>query len=135
MMEIITFEIPGEPVAKGRPRFGQGRTYTPEKTRQYEAKVKHEAMKHAPENPLSGPLEVRLVFYRPMLSRFSRKKQKEAEDGLLRPTTRPDADNLAKSILDPMNGIIFEDDSQVVTLIAEKYYSTEPRVFVEIIQP
>ena len=35
-------------------------------------------------------------------------------------TSKPDADNVAKSTLDAANGVVFEDDSQVVRLIVEK---------------
>ncbi len=32
-----------------------------------------------------------------------------------------DVDNLAKAVLDSMNGLIFDDDSQVTSLISKKY--------------
>lgn len=137
-MEILSFEIPGVPVAQGRPRFstrgGFMKAYDPEKSRRYKQHVQNVAKKYAPEEPLSGPLEVRLVFYRPMLKSFSKKREQEARDGLYRPTTRPDIDNHIKSVLDGLNGLVFKDDAQIITLIAEKYYSDEPRVYVEILE-
>ncbi|MEO5302936.1 RusA family crossover junction endodeoxyribonuclease [Enterococcus cecorum] len=66
------------------------------------------------------------------LKSFSKKKQEEAEQGKLRPKTKPDADNYAKGILDAMKGIIWQDDGQVTDLIARKYYSERPRVEVAI---
>ena len=40
---MLTFEIPGDPVAKARPRAamvaGRARLYTPAKTEKYEARV------------------------------------------------------------------------------------------------
>lgn len=135
-MQIITFEVPGDAVAKARPRFNgkTKRTYTPAKTKHYETHVKTVAMQHAPKEPLTGPLEAKLIFYRPMLKSFSKKRQQEAEDGFYRPITKADLDNLCKSVLDAMNGIVFKDDAQIVTLISEKYYSHEPRVYVEIVE-
>ena len=38
-MDRVAFTIPGEPIGKGRPRFGNGRTYTPARTRAYEAAI------------------------------------------------------------------------------------------------
>ena len=38
-MTPIRFTVPGLPRPKERPRFGQGRAYTPEKTRKYEEEV------------------------------------------------------------------------------------------------
>ena len=61
---------------------------------------------------------------------FSRKKRGDALDGILKPTTRPDADNYAKAALDGCNGILFRDDSQVADLIVRKRYSVEPRLVI-----
>ena len=37
-------------------------------------------------------------------------------------TSKPDADNYAKLILDALNGVLWRDDAQVVRLFAEKVY-------------
>jgi Holliday junction resolvase RusA-like endonuclease len=36
--------------------------------------------------------------------------------------TKPDVDNLAKAILDALNGVAYEDDSQVYSLEVQKWY-------------
>jgi Holliday junction resolvase RusA-like endonuclease len=43
---------------------------------------------------------------------------------------KPDLDNLAKIILDSLNGIAFDDDRQVVRLEVSKFYSDRPRAEV-----
>lgn len=48
------------------------------------------------------------------------------------PTIKPDTDNIAKSILDSLNGIAYKDDKQIVSLKVDKYYSEIPSVSVEI---
>ncbi len=53
-------------------------------------------------------------------------------DGHIRPTKTPDADNIAKSVLDALNKVAYKDDSCVVDLIVEKWYSENPRVEVYI---
>ena len=35
---------------------------------------------------------------------------------------RPDVDNLLKSVLDGLNGIVYNDDSQIVRIEADKAY-------------
>ena len=47
-------------------------------------------------------------------------------------TIKPDADNIAKCILDPLNGVAFVDDNHVCRLVIEKRYGTTPQVNVEI---
>lgn len=44
------------------------------------------------------------------------------------PTVKPDADNIAKSILDSLNNIAFTDDSHVIELSVRKLYGTFPHV-------
>lgn len=48
--------------------------------------------------------------------------------GSHRPVVKPDTDNYIKSTLDGLNGILWEDDNQIVDLVAHKYYSDNPRV-------
>jgi len=48
------------------------------------------------------------------------------------PAKRPDHDNIVKLYMDAMNGLVLEDDSQIVSLYADKRYSTEEGVTVEI---
>ena len=50
----------------------------------------------------------------------------------IKPTKKPDADNIAKAVCDALNGIAYKDDSQVVDLTVRKYYSKFPRVQVFI---
>ena len=48
------------------------------------------------------------------------------------PMPRGDVDNFSKSILDAMNGILFEDDTQIEELIVKKRYATDNVVFIKI---
>ena len=50
----------------------------------------------------------------------------------IKPTKKPDADNIAKAVCDALNGIACKDDSQVVDLTVRKHYSKFPRVQVFI---
>ena len=134
----ILIEIPGEPVAKGRPRFGRlangaPTTYTPAKTEKYENLIKiaaQNAMKGA--IPLDQPLRVVVTAYMAMPQGFSRKKRYQGEYGDLKPTKRPDADNFLKAALDGMNGIIYRDDALVTDATIGKRYSEHPRMVIEV---
>ncbi|CZR99694.1 Endodeoxyribonuclease RusA [Clostridioides difficile] len=51
-------------------------------------------------------------------------------EGLIRPSKKPDLDNIIKSVADSLNGIAYKDDSQIVEVVSKKYYSDKPRVEV-----
>lgn len=133
---MIKFTVYGEPVAQGRPRAstvnGHVRMYDPKKSRDYKHYVRLAASQHKPKELLTGPLKMKVKVFRPTLKSFSKKKKKQAEEGTLRPTTKPDVDNYVKAIKDALNSVIWKDDSQVVDLQVSKFYSENPRIEVEI---
>ena len=109
-----------EPVAKGRPRMTRkGHVYTPEKTRTFEKNAKLLAKKQFWQQPLQGPIAVDLLFY------FKAPKKPKHATYVV---TRPDLDNLSKSICDAMNGLCWVDDSQIVDLRVRKLYGEFPKV-------
>ena len=123
----IMITIPGPPVAKGRPRMTrQGRAYTPAKTRAAEGYMRHAISAQAGQPLLTGPLSVSVLAMLPIPASWPKHKRADAAAGVLRPTGKPDADNLAKSICDAANGLLWADDGQIVTLTASKTYSEKP---------
>ncbi|KIN37582.1 hypothetical protein B4070_2540 [Bacillus subtilis] len=70
--------------------------------------------------------------YKSTLKSFSKKKVAEAEQGLLRPSKKPDVDNYIKGIKDGLNKVIWHDDSQIVDLHVSKYYSQNPRIEIQV---
>lgn len=130
----LEFKVPGEPVGKGRPRFvrATGRTYTPEKTERYENLVKLAFIKEYPDAvPLEGPLAVTMIANFSIPKSWSKKKQALAIAGVLRPTKKPDTDNIAK-IKDALNGIAWVDDAQVVEESISKNYTEVPNLTIII---
>jgi Holliday junction resolvase RusA-like endonuclease len=127
---MIKLTIPGQPCAKGRPRLGKFGTYTPEKTVNYETLVKELYIIGNYGKQLEGALQITVSAF------FKIPKSKENafknSCGEIRPTTRPDWDNIGKIISDALNGLAYCDDSQIVRAIVNKYYSDIPRVEVEI---
>lgn len=134
---MITFTIPGEPVAKGRPRAttvgGHARMYTPAKTAAYEQLVAvyaAAAMKKAPL--LEHPVRLHLGIYCKVPGSWSKKRRADALAGIERPAKKPDIDNIVKALADGMNGIVYVDDSQIVELACSKWYALEPYVSVNV---
>lgn len=128
--------IDGKPEPQLRPRatrMGNSiRLYDPKKTADYKKYVKASAQAQWTQEPFTGPLEVDIRIYRQIPKSTSKKRRQAKNDGLIRPIVKPDIDNYTKMILDGLNGITWQDDSQVVMLSANKYYSDDPRVEIEI---
>ena len=114
----MTFSLEIEPLPQCRPRFSRGRVFEPARITAYKRSVAaaaRTAMAGAP--PLAGAVEVKI--------RFSRK---------FAATSRRfgDLDNLAKSAMDALNGVIWLDDAQIVKLELEKFKSPTPLLEVHV---
>lgn len=125
--------IPGEPVAKGRPKFttigGFARAYTPKKTERYEDTVKYFARREWKTEPLRDvAITARIVAYRSIPTSLSKAKRAAAIAGTLHPISRPDHDNYSKIVCDALNGIVFADDAAITECHTFKRYSEQPRM-------
>jgi Holliday junction resolvase RusA-like endonuclease len=132
-MIALTVVIPGIARGKGRPRFGNGRAYTDKATGNAEAFIRlcaAQAMQGAA--PLQGALEVRMAVTVGVPASWPRKRRQEALEGVLRPTGRPDWDNVAKLASDALNGIVWLDDAQVVQATVSKHYGEAPSTVIEV---
>lgn len=132
--DVVKFTVPGNPVGKARPRMTRsGHAYTPDKTVSYENLVKMCFIeKYTDWVPVSGEAILRLNAYYPIPKSASKKKKIDMVIGEIRPTKKPDLDNVMKAIADALNGIAYVDDSQIVTAEVRKYYDDTPRVEVVI---
>lgn len=129
----MRFEVLGKPYGKGRPRFMRnGHTYTPSETTNYENLVKLSFQQQTDRTKFDGEVSARIIAVYPIPKSASKKKQAEMLTGDIRPTVKPDCDNIAKTILDALNNIAFADDSQVVELFVKKMYGEEPKTIVEL---
>lgn len=142
MINVVSFVVPGEPQGKGRARVGKvgghARMFTPAKTVAYEgliAMAAQQAMRGGA--PLEGPLALSVEAVATIPASWSKKRRSEALAGLLRPTTKPDIDNIVKAVGDGANGVAWGDDRQIVQLTALKRYGERPelRVIVARIEP
>ena len=137
MTFMVMYTVYGEPVGKGRPRFARrGKfvsTYTPQKTKSYEDEIRMmaKAAKGASEF-LQTPIAVAIYIRVGIPTSFSKQKRKDALAGIIRPTKKPDLDNIAKCFLDAMNDIVYLDDKQVVSLHVTKVYAEVPAVEVMV---
>lgn len=131
---FLGFSIDMEPVGKGRPRYTRaGHAYTPKKTRAAELTIATAARAFMKDRkPFPGPVSVRLTAVFPVPKSWSKRKREDAGAGLIAPTVKPDADNLAKLVLDALNGIVFQDDKQVVDISLTKRYDAAPALLIRV---
>jgi Holliday junction resolvase RusA-like endonuclease len=144
MQTEILIIIPGEPTAKGRPKYsarnGFAMAYTPARTVLTESTIAlfaSQAMAGRP--PLSSAITIEITAYRAKgmpgkaTARPGSKARAEydaAQAGKLCPVTKPDVDNYAKAVCDALNGVVFLDDAQITDLIVRKRYSSSPRLSI-----
>lgn len=146
-LQEIRFIIPGEPFGKERPkvtfrsivdengsekRFSKA--YTPPKTKNYE-----EMARFCCQNVAKGrrfrdddKLSICIDAYFSIPKSASKAKRKEMLANILRPTKKPDWDNIGKAICDSLNELAYHDDKQIVEARVRKFYAEEARVEVTI---
>lgn len=144
-LKYVQFSVDGKPFGKERPKFArQGnfvKTYTPQNTLLHEEEVAIMYAKVAKGQRFAKgkPLDIEIIAYYPIPKSTSKKKRKEMLEHRLRPTVKPDLDNVAKLIYDALNGVAWYDDNAIVDARVQKFdarvqkfYSDEPRVEVSI---
>ncbi len=131
---MVTFTIPGAPISKARPRFyRRGKfvgTYNSQETE--EGKAMLFLREQWRREPTIQPIILEATFFMPIPKGTSKKKTIQMIEGEIKHIKRPDCDNLLKFLKDCCNGIVWNDDSQVYKVIAEKRYSENPRTCIGV---
>ena len=105
------------------------------KTKSWQATVKAEAKKHAPEKPFVGAVALELLFQMPRpkshfgTGKNSNLRKTSAPDY---PTGKPDVLKLTRAVEDAMTGIIYVDDAQIIFEEIKKKYSSGSFAGVEV---
>lgn len=131
-MSDIMIVIPGKPCAWQRARSnGKVRFDSPEQARNKLtiSQIGAEAMRG--RAPLEGPIEVIVAAF--WLYPKSMTKKRRGTYGAHFFTSRPDADNIMKLIGDALNGIVWRDDAQIVTVQVSKRYAITQQTVIRVI--
>lgn len=133
----LKIEVPGEAIAKQRPRAtvigGHAKIYTPKETINYESYIKYIFSQKYPNFvPLESPISMAIHIFKTIPSSQSEKRKELMRKQEIKPTTKPDIDNVAKLISDALNKLAYKDDNQIIELYVKKYYSDYPEVVIEI---
>ena len=134
------FVIPGEPQGKARARTCKnGITFTPEKTVLYENLIKTCYAEQCagaffstlPNSELKQPLHMEITAHFGIPKSYAKGRRLAAEHNIIRPTKKPDADNIAKVVCDVLNGVAYIDDTQIIDIRIRKAFGN-PHVTVTI---
>lgn len=123
--------VPTKPYPAPRPRFDSRsrRAYSPKEYEQVKQAIGLLARSKI-KKPLEDAVRVELEFSYTAPKSWSKAKKDET----IYKTSRPDLDNLAKTVLDALNGIAFVDDSQVVELELSKVYASIEGIHIRVVE-
>ena len=134
-MNKVKFTVWGEPKGKGRPRFAKiGRAFTPKQTVNYETLIRIEYGLQTKGFRFSDDAMLGMIIlaYYPISKSGSKKLREKKRNNVIRPTIKPDMDNIVKIVADALNKIAYYDDTQIVDCQVSKFFSDNPRIEVEI---
>ena len=134
----MNFIVEGKPQGKARARTfydkraGKMRSITPEQTRSYEDLIRWSYRAAGGEYYADKTLQVDIQAFYPIPQSYSKAKKNDALNANLRPTTKPDCDNIIKVVLDALNGVAYYDDKQVVCVSCNKHYGETGYIKIQI---
>lgn len=120
---MIQFQVLGTPVTQGSTRafvVGKRAIVTHDKRRplmDWRADIAHAAQEAAQGRFAARGTPVWVT------ASFRLQRPKSAPKRVVRPTTKPDVDKCARAALDALTGVLWADDSQVVSLLVTKHYA------------
>lgn len=136
----MRFTVEGKPQGKARARtfynkrMGRMQSVTPQQTRSYEDLIRWSYKEAGGEYLGESVIQVLIYAYYPVPKSFSKAKREQALAGGLKPTTKPDCDNIVKVVLDALNGVAYYDDKQVVSVQCSKLYAETGSLEVFVMQ-
>ena len=122
---IVVGKVHGKPRPKFRVVAGHAQAYQPAEGKKYEKLIADEYRKQCGAIH-EGALAVTIQTHRSLPKSTPKSIESEPD------THKPDADNVAKSVLDALNGVAWHDDTQVVCLVIRKNPRTRAEEYMTI---
>ncbi len=137
----LILKILGTPLAKQSARFvalgkGQIRSFQKKEVVEKERNIAYDIKSQLPENFVlfDTPIFVNMILIFTPPASLPKKTLKTIEEGNLVPKDKkPDIDNLQKTLLDAMQGVVYTNDSRIYSMSASKFYGKIPQIWLEII--
>jgi Holliday junction resolvase RusA-like endonuclease len=124
-IEIFVEGTPkGQPRARAFSRHGMVRMYDPGTAEHWKGQIAAAAKGKLPAGGIEGPVCVAMEFSMPRPKSHFNSKGERKPTAPYWVTIKPDADNLAKAVLDALTQLgAWKDDSQVCVMTALKFYT------------
>lgn len=130
-MKRISYVIYLLPKATPRPRSGKNGIFYVQGAKD-NRKLFMNFMKNQEFNIITTPTKFYCNAYFPIPSSMNASEKICAELGFIRPISKPDWDNVAKTYCDMCKGFLIYDDNLIIEGISKKYYSVKPRIEITI---
>ncbi len=127
------FTVEGKIKGKGRPRFNRqtGSVYTPAETKEYESIIASTyVILNGKRIPKGTPVDIYIFACFAIPKSWPKDRRERCLLDQEKPLKKPDIDNIAKIVLDALNGVAYDDDTQVVTCRCEKHYANAERLSI-----
>jgi Holliday junction resolvase RusA-like endonuclease len=129
-MTGLKIEIEGDPIPLARARGARSGFYDPQHIAKRNFAI--DVLSKIPRDKLiETPISFDLIFVIKMPKSWSLKKRAKILDSPHAQT--PDIDNLVKFIFDALNGVIYNDDSQIFKVEAVKMWGESGKTIMEIV--
>jgi len=125
---ILSLTIPMQPIPKARPRVIGKCAYTPKRTKDAESIIATHVQARYKKEILESPIGIRVVFV------HARPKNLKGDHRIPK-ATRPDGDNLVKTVTDAIEGIVYKNDGQICFWQMEDWYAAsneQPSISLEL---
>lgn len=136
---MIDMTIDIKPLPQPRPRFARRgnfvTTYDTPKIKTYKKHIEivvRNEMASKNIRATERPLIINLIFTFAPPKSYPKYKVKEVMSGKIKYTKNVDVDNLAKAVMDAINGVAYQDDRQVIELGVKKQYGEKDTVKIII---
>ncbi len=137
---MVSFFVPGIPKPAGSKRaFFNPKTHKPivvdssgKPGKDWRGDVKRIAMDHWRDDPVDYCVSLQLWFQMPRPKAHYNSKGKLRDSAPFWCPKRPDVGKLARAVEDALTGIIWKDDSQIVTATLDKHYDEKPGVWINV---
>lgn len=140
---MLTLKIQGTPTPKQSARFRiiKGKkgdfvsSYQKKSVKDSAKSISEQIKQQLPKGfeVIDNPMQMDILFVFPPLKSWSKKKILELESGaIIYKETKPDIDNTTKNLLDPMEGLVFTNDSRICRIRIQKIYGFEPRTEINL---